>query len=107
MKAKYEIWQLPMSNKNVFRSFRRTKDTLTIEDYVMVYASTCTYNNDYNLEDIFFLLNQNHPADYHARSLSVSDLICIIDSRNERRWKYVDSFGFQDVTNLINMRNRL
>lgn len=91
---KYEIWQLPVSHKNCFRGSQIFEiEPIKIVDYVLVYQGNIDSNN---LEDIFELLNINHPNDYHARSLSVSDIICL-EKENSRDWFYVDSFGFKEL----------
>lgn len=101
---KYEIWQLPITHKNCFRGSQIFDlEPIRLVNYVHVYQGEIDSNN---LEDIFELLNINHPADYYARSLSVSDIICCFDDENfmKRNWYYVDDFGFKklDEKELIN-----
>lgn len=45
------------------------------------------------LEDLFYKLNMDHPADYRARSLSVSD---IVEMEDGKCW-FCDSFGWVEV----------
>ena len=50
------------------------------------------------LEDVYQLFNLSHPADYHGRSLSVSDIVEVCSSENVTPGFYFcDSFGFQEV----------
>jgi hypothetical protein len=45
-----------------------------------------------DLEDVFHLLNMNHPADYKGHSLSVSDVI-----RTSEGYFFCDSVGFKQI----------
>ena len=95
---KYEIWQMPLSNPNKFYHYDWCEKPIEIKDYVMVYAGRTALRDDVDdtLEDIFELLNNNHPHDYYAASLSVSDVVCLIIG-NQRGWFYVDGFGFKKL----------
>ena len=44
------------------------------------------------LEEIFTLLNINHPEDYKGHSLSVSDIVVIND-----HYYYCDAYGWKEV----------
>lgn len=91
---KFEIWQLPISHKNCFCGSQIFElEPIKVVDYVFVYSGEITSNS---LENVFELLNVNHPKDYHARSLSVSDVICVVDG-NKRDWYYVDDIGFKKL----------
>jgi hypothetical protein len=47
---------------------------------------------------VYKLFNLSHPADYHGRSLSVSDIVEVCSSENVTPGFYFcDSFGFQEV----------
>lgn len=48
------------------------------------------------LEQIYELCNLNHPSDYDARSLSVSDIIAL-KQNGAVSYYYVDSAGFRDL----------
>ena len=51
-----------------------------------------------NLEDVFKLFNLNHPADYTGRSLSVSDIVEVVDATClEPGFYFCNSFGFERV----------
>lgn len=50
------------------------------------------------LEDVYRVFNLEHPSGYHGRSLSVSDIVEVIDGDSEEPgFHYCDSFGFQKV----------
>lgn len=94
----YEIWQMPLSHPNKFLHYDWRKKPIKIKDYVMVYVGKIKLANrvDETLEDIFETLNVDHPKDYHAMSLSVSDIVCLIIG-NYRGWYYVDEIGFKKL----------
>ena len=100
----YIILQLPSSNPVAYigtDSFKCLNLELPKrEDYVLVYVGQIynAYGNE-TLNHIYERLNINHPADYHARSLSVSDVIGLEVGKREWEWWYVDSFGFKRIWN--------
>ena len=65
------------------------KKPVQLIDYVHVYTGE---SKDGSLEKIFEELNVNHPSDYYAASLSISDLIQI-----DNKFFYVDGFGFKNI----------
>ena len=83
------------------------KDKFTIDDYDIVYCGELidciTYGNetspcnedDYEiLENLFEKFNVNHPEDYNARSLSVSDVVKI-RRKEVTRYYYCDNMGWK------------
>ena len=63
--------------------------------YDLVYTGEV---NCRSLEDIFGIFNKEQPLDYNVRSLSVSDVIEIVDSKNiERGFYYCDTFGYKKI----------
>lgn len=51
-----------------------------------------------SLEDVFYVFNMEYPAGYIGRSLSVSDVVEIVDGgKEEPGFYFCDSFGFQKV----------
>lgn len=52
-----------------------------------------------SLEDVYAVFNRNHPTGYKARSLSVSDVVEVVDADKVKAGFYFcDSFGFQEVS---------
>lgn len=52
-----------------------------------------------NLEEVYQKFNLDHPAGYKARSLSVSDVVEVIESDSMKSGFYFcDSFGFKEVS---------
>lgn len=52
------------------------------------------------LEDIYTRFNIDHPEDFKGHSLSVSDVVVLHQSGNDRAF-YVDSFGFSEVPQFL------
>ena len=103
----YEIWQAPPSCPYKFYHYDWIKGQKpNVRDYVMVYRDDFItfdktirekkFDTEQTLEYIFEMLNVDQPLDYHAASLSVSDVICLIDD-NKRSWWYVDGVGFVEL----------
>lgn len=51
------------------------------------------------LDDIFRIFNLEHPSDFNGHSLSVSDIVQIVDSDTdvEDGYYYCDSFGWKKI----------
>ena len=101
MIREYAIYQCPVSVDYCFRSFDEAKETWSIHDYVRVYAGEIeseTINEV--LEKLFIKFNLDHPADYHGRSLSVSDVVWIgkvnEDGMRKGQFYYCDRFGWSE-----------
>lgn len=60
-----------------------------INDYELVYTYEC---EDPDLEELFYIFNNECPEDYTGHSLSVSDIIEV-----DGKKYYVDTFGFKEV----------
>ena len=58
------------------------------------------------LEDLFTRFNIDHPAGFAGHSLSVSDVVALKQS-GRVSFYYVDSFGFQELTNFAKGENDL
>ena len=101
---KYVIMQLPLSNPAKFiglDNVKRNGDMPSREDYVRVYEGDIYPVGEMEdmLNDIFEILNVDHPSDYHAHSLSVSDVVGLNVGIKcwEWEWYYVDSIGFKRI----------
>lgn len=69
----------------------------SLKDYSLVYSGELRkpegyYPDEQICEQLFTILNTNQPYDYRARSLSISDIICL-----GGHYYYVDSIGFVEV----------
>ena len=109
---KYGIYQLKDNPElNTFR-FQGTEslkrlgiikdnfDAVTPENYKLVYMGELTelqgQTQSETLEAIYRKLNVDHPADYKAHSLSVSDIV-VLHENGENTAHFVDSFGFTEL----------
>lgn len=55
--------------------------------------------NCFTLEKLYEIFNQEHPAGYQGRSMSVSDVVEIIDGNTGKSYfQFCDSFGFQEIS---------
>ena len=50
-----------------------------------------------NLEEVYRIFNLDHPEGYKGRSLSVSDIVEVVDENGESTFHFCDSIGFQQV----------
>ena len=109
---KYGIYQLKDNPElNTFR-FQGTEslkrlgiikdnfDAVTPENYKLVYMGELTelqgQTQSETLEAIYTKFNIDHPADYKAHSLSVSDIV-VLHENGENTAHFVDSFGFTEL----------
>lgn len=50
-----------------------------------------------SIEEVFAVFNINFPKNYRGRSMSVSDMLEVIETPKESRFYYCDSVGFEEV----------
>ena len=88
------------TNRVMFMNFDFTKkiqgnDKIDREIYDEVFNGKIDCRN---LEDVFMVFNRYHPKGYKSRSLSVSDVVEIIESKvEEPGFYFCDSFGFKKI----------
>ena len=109
---KYGIYQLkddPELDKFRFEGTESLKrmgitkdnfDAVLPENYKLVYMGELTelqgQTQSERLEAIYTKFNIDHPADYKAHSLSVSDIV-VLHEDGENSAHFVDSFGFTEL----------
>ncbi len=109
---KYGIYQLkddPELDKFRFEGMESLKrmgitkdnfDAVLPENYKLVYMGELSelqgQTQSETLEAIYTKLNVDHPADYKAHSLSVSDIV-VLHEDGENSAHFVDSFGFTEL----------
>ena len=78
------------------------------KNYEPVYTSSFTKfeGTRDRLEDLFDRFNNNHPADFHGHSLSVSDIVALKQS-GQVSYHYVDSFDFAALPDFKKPENYL
>lgn len=100
LERKVDIYQLVDTEENhriMFSSYewaQRAGIQITSKRYEKVYS--CERERNYPLEAIYQEFNINHPADYRAHSLSVSDVVVITQDGVTTAY-YVDDFGYQEL----------
>lgn len=98
----YAIYQLDdqytLAASRIFMPYNA--DRLNLSLYKKVYSGNCsemlTQSCDQILEGLYKTFNIEHPKDYAARSLSVSDLI-VLNDRETAHCYYCDNIGFKKV----------
>lgn len=110
----YRIYQLKSDKKYHGIRFedratlQKSGIQLGINDYNLVYEGN--FNDvegdsfDDKLNTLYDRFNFEQPEDFKGRSLSVSDVITIKNSKNESAY-YVDSIGFTDIPEFFNKFN--
>lgn len=94
MKKNYKIYQLNRDHKEYL--FRRYNNQNVKKSwYTEVYAGEveAQVNTFATLEELFFIFNMRHPADFKGHSLSVSDVVLL-----DGKYYYCDSFGYKELT---------
>ena len=97
--ATYEIWHLkntPENERLQFSNFAFASTyRLTESRYEKVYEARAG-SDDNTLEKIYVKYNTNHPADYQAHSLSMSDVVVVNQDGKKTAW-YCDTFCFEPL----------
>ena len=94
------IYQIEMSldEQNVaFRPYTEMQEKysgdIPAKLYRMIYEGVVPTEE---LSVVFYIFNMAHPQDYRGRSLSVSDVIEVVEE-NSSTFYYVDTIGFREV----------
>ena len=97
---KIRIYQIDLSRDDQHVAFRSHAEIqsqyggrIPAELYRRAYEGTVEAEN---LEDVFYIFNMDHPEDYRARSLSMSDVVEIIEE-GYSTFNICDTFGFKEV----------
>lgn len=87
---KVKIYQLPVEHERCFRGFNPGLK-IPLGEYELVWEGELIGRT---LEKVYRELNYAHPANYKARSLSVSDIVEVVreDGRGDK-W-FCDSMGW-------------
>ena len=58
-----------------------------------------------NLEEVYTMLNSNHPSDYRGRSLSVSDIVEVYEAEAvPQGFYFCDSIGFKELPGFLDKK---
>ena len=105
----FHLWMLKDTEENkdyLFMSYRHLKKSgkkIKKADYEDVYDGICVGGeNDHRIaENVYASLNTEKPADYHARTFSMGDILVLSDEdRNEKAY-FCDTFGFVEVPEFL------
>lgn len=94
----YSIFQLKDSaTDKLFMSYENTLKRfggVNFNDYVTVYTGEVAGTDPQEiLEDLYYIFNMRHPADFRGHSLSTSDLVALEDTGTY----FCDSFGWKQI----------
>ena len=81
--------------RNLETVLKRCNGVIPAENYDMVFEYEALSDS---LERLFFIFNEAHPQGYKARSMSVSDVVEVINPENGSKFYFCDSFGFKEVS---------
>ena len=99
---KIRIYQIEMSLDEKHVAFmpyaymqEKYPEGIPAELYRLVYEYE---SGTVNLERLFYIFSMEHPADYRARSMSLSDVVEVIDPVNGSKFFFCGAFGFKEVS---------
>lgn len=99
---KVRIYQIDFERDEKFLCYRNLETVLErcggiipAESYNMVFEYEALSDN---LERLFFIFNEAHPKGYKARSMSMSDVVEVIDPINGSKFFFCDKIGFKEVS---------
>lgn len=94
----YQIKELHVFNYGFMGWKFAQKHGFNIKDYNSVYSGEIQYDDaNYALEKLFCKFNMDRPDDFHGHSLSVSDIVELVNNGTSSYY-YCDSFGWVNVT---------
>ena len=99
---KVRIYQIDFERDEKFLCYRNLETVLErcggiipAESYNLVFEYEALSDN---LERLFFIFNEAHPKGYKARSMSMSDVVEVIDPVNGSKFFFCDKIGFKEVS---------
>lgn len=99
---KVRIYQIDFERDEKFLCYRNLETVLErcggiipAESYNMVFEYEALSDN---LERLFFIFNEAHPKGYKVRSMSMSDVVEVIDPVNGSKFFFCDKIGFKEVS---------
>lgn len=98
---KIQIWQInrKLDEKGVaFERYDRMMKITNGQPDWSIYK--CVYDGDMefeDLEDVFCIFNMRHPDGFKGHSLSVSDIVKVLNDDRTKTSYYCDSFGWKKI----------
>lgn len=81
--------------RNLETVLKRCGGCIPAECYDMVFEYEALSDS---LERLYFIFNEAHPKGYKARSLSMSDVVEVIDPLKGSKFYFCDTIGFKEVS---------
>lgn len=106
MKYEYKIYHITNTHDTIYSWMRwdeLTQKEFSMDDYHFVYSGEIEFENDTHscLNELFRKFNLYHPLDYKSHSMSVSDVVSLMEN-GSWKWYYCDSWGWKDITDIVN-----
>ena len=96
-----KIYQIDRSLDSEHMIFSDLDSMLKMYNRIPTEIYKCVYNGEVkaaNLEEVYCAFNLNHPYGYKGRSMSVSDIVEVINEKNDSDFYYCDTVSFCNVT---------
>lgn len=106
-KYNYVIYQAKIEASFTFLRWESAnRNHWSFDPYCSVWNGTEEAADDTDLVNYLWkVFNEKHPVGYRARSLSVSDIIRVEDTKTDTvKYYYCDSFGWKNITSKIEER---
>lgn len=82
----------------MFNSYEYIKEScgekFPADIYEVVYSGDIEAEN---CEDVFYIFNTKFPVEYKGRSMSVSDVLEVVNAENKSKFFFCDSLGFKEI----------
>ena len=105
--AIYHIDENTIGKEHLFRGLDYVKEhglEVDAANYKCVYSDRMLASDD--LDGLYATFNDNPPADYKAHSMSVSDVVIMLQN-GETKAFYVDRFGFEELPDFAAQREKM
>ena len=110
----YRIYQVKEEAKDLrfmdYGWFEKKGIAVNCSDYNCVYTGQLPAggkDSEQILNSLFETFNVNHPADFTGHSLSVSDVVVLVDAEGREQAYFVDTFGFREVPDFLREQERV
>ena len=103
IKMKFKIYQIRDIENCPYAFGKYKEDRFTMDDYYEVYESNEYISTEEKsdifstLEEIFEIFNCNRPEKFKGHSLSVSDIVEILNDGDNNGLYYCENFGWKKV----------
>lgn len=99
---KIAIYQIDVERDSAYVAFRDLNYiTSAYNGRIPTELYDCVFSGEVaakNLEDVFYIFNMARPKGYKGRSLSVSDVVAVCHSSEEKTYYYCEPIGFKPIS---------